>query len=145
MGIAAMVLGIVAVVLGVIPFCGFVAFLPAVVGLILGIVDTVLKHKKEEPKGMSIAGIVLSGVALKIIIIWLFVVGAAASDVAEGFDEAFEEFEAELEEAAEEWEEWEEFERSDLEELDFEALEGELEDIDDPEELRELLEDKREP
>lgn len=81
MGIASMVIGIVAAILGFVPFCNYFAALPAVVGLVLGIVDIVLKGKKEQPKGVGIAGVALNGVAILLIIAWtsLFAATAAAA------------------------------------------------------------------
>lgn len=85
MGVAALVLGIVSIIIAFIPFCGSIAFIPAVIGLILGIVDLVKKNKapkegEETPKkGMSIAGIILSALAIVIIWFWLFVLGTAGS------------------------------------------------------------------
>ena len=76
MGIAALVLGIVSLIIGWIPFCGAIALIPAIIGLILGIVDVVQKNKKGEPKGIGIAGIVLSAIAIAIIIYWIFILGA---------------------------------------------------------------------
>lgn len=81
MGIAALILGILSIIVGFIPLCGSIALLPAIIGLILGIVDTVLKSKKGEKKGVSIAGIVLSALAIVIIVFWVFVFGAALSTV----------------------------------------------------------------
>ena len=81
MGVAALILGIISIIIGFIPLCGAIAFLPAVIGLILGIIDTVLKSKKGEKKGMSIAGIILSALAIVIISLWIFVFGVAAKNV----------------------------------------------------------------
>lgn len=80
MGIAALILGIISIIVGIIPACGVVAFVPAVIGLILGIVDIVMKNKKQEPKGLAIAGTVLSGIAVIFIIFWVFVIAVGASD-----------------------------------------------------------------
>ena len=79
MGVASLVLGIVSIVFGFIPFCGAIALIPAIVGLILGIVDAVKKSKAQEPKGMAIAGIILSAIAIVVICWWVFVVIAAAA------------------------------------------------------------------
>ncbi len=81
MGLAAMIIGIIAVVLGFIPFCGYFVLLPAIVGLILGIVDVKKKSKAQEPKGKGMAGIVLNAVALIVILLWtlLFATGGAVS------------------------------------------------------------------
>lgn len=81
MGIAALILGIISIIIGFIPLCGSIALLPAIIGLILGIVDTVLKSKKGEKKGVSIAGLVLSAIAIVIIVFWVFIFGVAVSNV----------------------------------------------------------------
>ena len=89
MGLAAMIIGIIAVVLGFIPFCGYFAILPAIVGLILGILDVKKKSNAQQPKGIGMAGIVLNAVALIVILLWTLVIGAGAvvtSDVIEDFN-----------------------------------------------------------
>jgi hypothetical protein len=89
MGLAAMIIGIIAVVLGFIPFCGYFAILPAIVGLILGIIDVKKKSKAQQPKGIGMAGIVLNAVALIVILLWTLVIGAGAvvtSEVIEDFN-----------------------------------------------------------
>lgn len=72
MGIAALVLGIISIIIGFIPLCGSIALLPAIIGLILGIVDTVQKSKKGEKKGVSIAGLVLSAIAVAVNILGIY-------------------------------------------------------------------------
>ncbi len=80
MGIASMVIGILAALLGFVPFCNYFALLPAIVGLVLGIVDVVLKGKKQQPKGMGVAGVVLNSVAIILILVWtLAFAGAVAA------------------------------------------------------------------
>ena len=64
MEIASLVLGIVSLLLSWIPCVGWIVFLPAIVGLVLGIIDTVLKCQKGEKKSLSIAGLVLSAVSV---------------------------------------------------------------------------------
>ncbi len=71
MAIAALVLGIISIILAIIPFCSIFSVLPAIVGLILGIIDLVKKKKNGGKKGMSITGIVLSGIAIVIMTVWL--------------------------------------------------------------------------
>lgn len=73
MGIASMVIGIVSVILGLIPFCGYFALIPAIVGLVLGIIDTIQKSKKGLPKGMSVSGIVLNGASILLILLWTII------------------------------------------------------------------------
>ncbi len=70
MGIASMVIGIMAVIIGFVPFCGAWAIVPACVGLGLGIADTIVKSKRKQPKGMAIAGLVLNPIAIIVIISW---------------------------------------------------------------------------
>ena len=72
MEIASLVLGIISLVIGCIPFCGTIALMPAIVGLILGIVDLALKAKSVENKSQAIAGLVMSAIAIVVIIFWLF-------------------------------------------------------------------------
>jgi len=80
MGIAALVLGIISIIIGFIPLCGSIALLPAIIGLILGIVDVVQKKKKGEKLAVSITGLVLSAIAIVVIIFWVFVFGVAVSN-----------------------------------------------------------------
>lgn len=67
MGIASMVIGIVALVVGSIPFCGAWAILPALVGLALGIAAMVLHARRGGKRGMAISGIVLNSLAVVIV------------------------------------------------------------------------------
>ena len=74
MGVAALVLGILSLLIGWIPFICWFAFILAVVGLILGIVDAIKKSKANDSrKGISIAGLIISAIAIPIIIIMSFV------------------------------------------------------------------------
>lgn len=82
MGIASLVLGIVSLVVAWIPCVGSVAFLPALVGLILGIIDVVKKSKAKAPKGMGLAGTICSGVALLFIIFYAIAIASEASNAA---------------------------------------------------------------
>lgn len=74
MGIAALILGIVSILIMMIPFCGTIGVLPAIVGLILGIVDIIQKQKASKPRGIAIAGISLSAVAIIGSIIWMILI-----------------------------------------------------------------------
>lgn len=73
MGVTSLVLGILSLITGWIPFVCFFAFILAVIGLILGIVDTVKKSKaNDKRRGISIAGLIISAVAIPIIVIMSF-------------------------------------------------------------------------
>ena len=101
MGIAALVIGIIAAIMAFVPLCGMIAFVPALIGLILGIVDVVLKGKKKLPKGVGIAGIVLNGLAIILIFVWTTLFAAAASELPGGLEELSNQLTAEIEKAAE--------------------------------------------
>lgn len=110
MEIAALVLGIIAFIVSFIPGCGLIiGIIPAIVGLILGIVALA---KKKEKKGMSIAGLILSALSILIMIGMIIIVGAgsisALNDVANSLDTDMntinsfvEEIEDEVEESVE--------------------------------------------
>lgn len=87
MGIASLILGIISLVLGWIPFVCFLMFILAVIGLVLGIVDTIKKNKTEDKKrGISIAGLIISAISIPVIIIMSFVsIGIVAATI-EGID-----------------------------------------------------------
>ncbi len=60
-GIGGLVLGIVSLLLGFIPFFGFLALVPAPFGIISSIVGLVVKNKK---RGLAITGLILSILAI---------------------------------------------------------------------------------
>lgn len=97
MGIAAMVIGIISAILAFIPMCGYVAFVPAIIGLILGIIDAKKKASKNLPKGMSVAGIVLNAIAIVLIFLWTVVFVSAGTELDGVADEIMEQVEAEVE------------------------------------------------
>ncbi len=70
MGIASLILGIISLVTGWIPFVCFLVLILAIIGLVLGIIDTLKKSKIQKAnKGISIAGLVVSALAIPVIII----------------------------------------------------------------------------
>lgn len=60
LGIAGMVLGIVAVVISFVPCLGMYALIPGIIGLVLSVISVVQANKAGAAKGMAIAGIVCS-------------------------------------------------------------------------------------
>ena len=69
MGAASLVIGIISLIVSIIPMCNFMIVLPAVAGLILGIVDVSAKSKSGQPKGMSITGIILNSLSFLTLIL----------------------------------------------------------------------------
>ena len=81
-GLSALIVGIVAFVFAIIPFLSFIAWLPALAAIILGIVGLVLKHRK---RGFALAGLII-GVVAWIVAILVSIAGIAA--VGTAIDEA---------------------------------------------------------
>ena len=82
MGVASLVLGIVSIVFCWIPCVGNFAFLPGVIGIILGGCGIhVAKKRNGEGKGVAIAGLVLSIIAVIFSLLWIFVFAAAAASL----------------------------------------------------------------
>lgn len=70
MGIASFVLGIISLVMGWIPFICWITLMTAIIGLILGIIDTIQKSKtNDKNKGFGIAGLVTSAISIPIIFV----------------------------------------------------------------------------
>jgi hypothetical protein len=90
MGVASMVIGIVALLVGFIPFCGAWAVLPAVVGIALGIAELIVKTKRNEGKGMAIAGLVLNPLAIIVIVIWWVIAAMAAHEATNSLNTTFQ-------------------------------------------------------
>lgn len=69
MEIASLILGIVSVIGGFVPIFNIILLIPAIIGLILGIVARA-KRKKEQnkSKGMDIIGIIFNAIALVVIL-----------------------------------------------------------------------------
>jgi len=75
-GVASLVLGILALCTVWIPIIGLIAWILAPLGLILGIVA--LNRPTVSGKGVAIAGVVCSTIALLGCIGWIVLIGAAA-------------------------------------------------------------------
>ncbi len=62
-GIISLVLGILAFLFSFIPCLGAYAIFPGILGLIMGVVAFIMAGKVNAPKGMIIAGVILSVLA----------------------------------------------------------------------------------
>ncbi len=71
LGVASLVLGILSIIFGWIPIIGFISWILAPIGLVLGLVAL----NTGAGRGIAIAGSICSGVGLLICILW--VVGIA--------------------------------------------------------------------
>lgn len=66
LGIAGLVLGILAAVVSFVPCLGMYAMFPGIIGLILSIISIIQANKAGAAKGMAIAGLVCSLVGIAI-------------------------------------------------------------------------------
>jgi len=80
LGTAALVLGITAVIFSFIPLVGIIAWPIGITGLILGFVGLARVNRREATnRGVAIAGLITSGAALVICVLWLVGIGIAGS------------------------------------------------------------------
>ena len=86
MGVAALVLGIISLLLSFIPVIGLLGIGLAIIGLILGIIDWVQKKKKEEKHGIAIAGVICSAIAIVIVILYTMLAGLLVANFASNVD-----------------------------------------------------------
>lgn len=74
MGIASFIIGILSLLMSCIPIIGIFVCIPAVVAIILGIVDlATMKSRGKKKKGMAIAGIILSAFSIVVSILVLLI------------------------------------------------------------------------
>jgi hypothetical protein len=66
LGIAGLVLGILAAILSFVPCLGMYAIFPGIIGLVLSIISIIQANKAGAAKGMAIAGLVCSIVGIAI-------------------------------------------------------------------------------
>ena len=96
MGIASFVIGLICLILS--PFFSVFLILPSILGLVLGIIDVVRKSKKKESRGLSIAGVVLSTIALVVCILvtvlLVFVFNTVSDSISSGLDYINDELES---------------------------------------------------
>ena len=71
MDIASLVIGIIATMVGFIPCINTLVILPAIVGLILGIISFKKKKAEELPSGIALAGIILNALPLLVMTVFL--------------------------------------------------------------------------
>ena len=81
MAIASMVLGIVGVVVGLIPFMFWVALICGLLALIFGFVGWGNAKRGAPHKGMAVAGYILGGIAVLLGIWGLYVVSTAVEEL----------------------------------------------------------------
>jgi hypothetical protein len=83
MGTASLVIGIIAIIFGFIPICNYFVLFPALLGLMLGVIDIGIKVKQKQPKSESICGVVLNSLAIFVIAAWTVVIALIISSSGE--------------------------------------------------------------
>lgn len=84
-GLVALILGIVAMLFAVVPFLSFIAWLPALAAIILGIVGLVLKNKK---RALAAVGLVLGVLAIIVgIIVTIASLAAVGNSISDSIEE----------------------------------------------------------
>ena len=76
MGIAGMILGILAIIFVWIPFIGLIAIPMVAIGLPLSIIGFRNARRQDTGAGMAIAGMVTNIVAMAVILLWMLIFGA---------------------------------------------------------------------
>lgn len=84
LGVAALVLGIVAILFSFIPIINFVAYIAGILAVIFGIIALV----KKAPKGMPVTGLILGIVAIALASIINAITAAAVVSVSNSVDQA---------------------------------------------------------
>ncbi|MBA2610631.1 MAG: hypothetical protein H0U95_01580 [Bacteroidetes bacterium] len=85
LGIAGLVLGILAAIISFVPCLGVWAILPGVIGLILSAIS--MKQAGSGPKGMAIAGLICSIIACCLGGYQFYVLKTAGDALQEGFNQ----------------------------------------------------------
>ncbi|MCK5841711.1 MAG: hypothetical protein KAH31_06070 [Candidatus Sabulitectum sp.] len=85
MDIASLVIGVIAAMVGFIPCVNTLVILPAIVGLILGIIAFRKKRAEELSSGIALAGIILN--ALPLLVMTIFLVYAMVTGEASSINE----------------------------------------------------------
>ena len=87
MATAALVLGIIGVVAGLVPFLFFVALPCGILGLIFGVLGRSRSERTGIGRGNATAGAITGGIAIALGIIGLVILGVIADDIDDDFDE----------------------------------------------------------
>ncbi|MEA1887450.1 MAG: hypothetical protein U9N72_09595 [Bacteroidota bacterium] len=101
MGVAALIMGIISIVVAFIPCLGLMAFFTAIVAIVLGAIGISQASRVEAPKGLGIGGLVTGALALLISISQIvFFAGFSKNfdDIGERIQEAFEDIEKDIRE-----------------------------------------------
>ena len=84
LGVAGMIIGIVALIWAIIPVVGAAALWVAIIGLVLSLIGFFMARSGQNPKkGMIVTGLVLNVLALGVAIFWVYSIASVANEVLE--------------------------------------------------------------
>ncbi|MGH2827803.1 MAG: DUF4190 domain-containing protein [Actinomycetota bacterium] len=95
MAVAALTLGVVGTVFGMIPLTFAVAFICGTLAAIFGIVG-IRNAKERGRKGLAIAGTVLAGAALALGVVGVVITSAAVNELDRQFNEISDDFDRDM-------------------------------------------------
>ena len=101
MGVAALIMGIISIVIAIIPCVGALAFFTGIVAIVLGAIGLSQASQASAPKGLQIGGLVTGALALLIAISQMVFIGGFSKNfdnIGERIEEAFEDVEKDLRE-----------------------------------------------
>ncbi|HPJ21361.1 MAG TPA: hypothetical protein PLP30_05795 [Clostridia bacterium] len=70
MGLTALILGILSVLISIVPFCNYVGLIPAIIGIVLGVVSLTQKDESYNARPLAITGLVFCVIAVIMSIVW---------------------------------------------------------------------------
>ena len=85
MGSASLLIGVFTVTLAFVPLLNYAAVIPALVGLVLGIIEIVRAREENKPRGTAIAGTVLNSIAMINVAVWTFILSFGLSEAKKSF------------------------------------------------------------
>ncbi|MBN1388837.1 MAG: DUF4190 domain-containing protein [Bacteroidales bacterium] len=101
MGVAALIMGIISVVVAFIPCLGLLAFFTGIVAIVLGAIGISQASRANAPKGLGIGGLVTGALALLISIAQIVFFAGFSKNfdfIGDRIEEAFEEVEKDIRE-----------------------------------------------
>jgi hypothetical protein len=93
LGIAGLIVGIIALLFSFIPCLGMYGIIPAIVGIILSAISMKQSGRAGQPKGMAIGGLVCGIIAAAIAIYWIYVTYYVVHNSSDAMLKISEEFE----------------------------------------------------
>jgi hypothetical protein len=70
LGLTALILGILSVLISIVPFCNYVGLIPAIIGIVLGVVSLTQKDESYNARPLAITGLVFCVIAVIMSIVW---------------------------------------------------------------------------